>query len=351
MTRSPPSPAPSSTAVPTVQPPELSQGDAVDHLSLISLPTAASSAGVLLLIAAWFAGIFAVGLWGLRDAAATSGGTFGLLNLSPLAGGEVASGRLVLALALSASLTLLSVVIAMIVTWVRPLRSLVRATALLIQGQWHRPIPQSFAALAPVQQLAVIYEDLRRSLVDRLRSSTELNLQLESEVARRTAELERRNVELAGLLSRLESTRAELLRNQKLATVGRIASDVAGTIAEPMERLVRLSVEIGQAFDGLRDSAKLPQPPSSTPNSATTSQPINDQLAGLQDRLGQLIKSAAQASEVVRALRVYARPDPRPDSGIDPSPGASPGPSPDRYADRPPDLPPLSEKLPPAGGS
>lgn len=347
MTRSPPPPAPSSTAVPTVQPLDLSQGDAVDHLSLISLPTAASSAGVLLLIAAWFAGIFAVGLWGLRGAAAVPGGAASPLGLSTLAGGEVALGRLVLALALAASLTLLSVVMAMIVTWVRPLRSLVRATALLIQGQWHRPIPQSFAALAPVQQLAVIYEDLRRSLVDRLRSSTELNLQLESEVARRTAELERRNVELAGLLSRLESTRAELLRNQKLATVGRIASDVAGTIAEPMERLVRLSVEIGQAFDGLRDSAKRAHPPISTPNSATISLPIHAQLASLQDRLGLLIKSAAQASEVVRALRVYARPDPRPG----PSPGPSHDPSPDRYADLSPDLPPISEKLPPAGGS
>lgn len=284
-----------SAAPPAMPPEEPSGGQAVDHLSLISLPTAASSAGVLLLIAAWLAALLAFGMW----LASTSASTIG-----PNPAGSFAIRRLLWALALSASLTLLSVVIAMLVTWVRPLRSLVRATTNLIQGQWHRPIPQSIAAIAPVQQLAVIYEDLRGSLVDRLRSSTELNLQLESEVARRTAELERRNTELAALLARLEATRAELLRNQKLATVGRIASDAASAIAEPMQRLTQLALGIGQGFTALRDTGSLPdgkQPP-----------PMAAQLALLDDQLGQLIASAAQASEVVRALRVYARPDPGP---------------------------------------
>ncbi|HNN93111.1 MAG TPA: hypothetical protein PKI03_12615, partial [Pseudomonadota bacterium] len=238
-----------SAAPPAMPPEEPSGGQAVDHLSLISLPTAASSAGVLLLIAAWLAALLAFGMW----LASTSASTIG-----PNPAGSFAIRRLLWALALSASLTLLSVVIAMLVTWVRPLRSLVRATTNLIQGQWHRPIPQSIAAIAPVQQLAVIYEDLRGSLVDRLRSSTELNLQLESEVARRTAELERRNTELAALLARLEATRAELLRNQKLATVGRIASDAASAIAEPMQRLTQLALGIGQGFTALRDAGALP---------------------------------------------------------------------------------------------
>ncbi len=282
-------------ALPAMPPEEPSGGQAVDHLSLISLPTAASSAGVLLLIAAWLAALVAFGMWQVQAPASEIG-------LDPA--GSFAISRLLWALALSASLALLSVVIAMLITWVRPLRSLVRATTSLIQGQWHRPIPQSIAAIAPVQQLAVIYEDLRGSLVDRLRSSTELNLQLESEVARRTAELERRNTELAALLARLEATRAELLRNQKLATVGRIASDAASAIAEPMQRLTQLALGIGQGFTALRDAGALPdgeRPP-----------PLAARLALLGDQLGLLIASAAQASEVVRALRVYARPDPGP---------------------------------------
>lgn len=311
MNRSTTRSVPSNPDVPIARPVEPSQGEAVDHLSLISLPTAASSAGVLLFIAAWFVAIFAIGLWGIR--AASDSGTVSSPLMTSMASGDVALSRVCPALGLSASLTLASVVLAMIITWVRPLRSLVRATTLLIQGQWHRPIPQSLAAIAPVQQLAVIYEDLRRSLVDRLRSSTELNLQLESEVARRTAELDRRNVELAALLTRLESTRAELLRNQKLATVGRIASDVAGSIAAPMQRLVQLSQQIGEDFDGLLASTHMAPPAGDSHSESTitgaTAGAIAVRLASLDDRLGQLIASAAQAGEVVRALRVYARPD------------------------------------------
>lgn len=298
-------------------PEEPSGGQAVDHLSLISLPTAASSAGVLLLIAAWLATLVAFGMWLAHTPASEIG-------LEPA--NSLAISRLLWALALSASLALLSVVIAMLITWVRPLRSLVRATTSLIQGQWHRPIPQSIAAIAPVQQLAVIYEDLRGSLVDRLRSSTELNLQLESEVARRTAELERRNTELAALLARLEATRAELLRNQKLATVGRIASDAASAIAEPMQRLTQLALGIGQGLTALRDAGSFPdgkRPP-----------PMAAQLALLDDQLGQLIASAAQASEVVRALRVYARPDPGPYAPhlVPESPAQNPAENPDPAA-------------------
>ena len=223
------------------------ESEADDPLSLISLPTAASVAGVLALIAAWLA-VIAVGggLWLLENSQ-----PIGASVAASLAATSTTSQAPIVALALAASLTFLSVVLAMIVTWVRPLRSLVRATTLLIQGQWHRPIPQSIAAIAPVQQLAVIYEDLRGSLVDRLRSSTELNLQLESEVARRTAELERRSGELAALLLRLESTRSEILRNEKLATVGRVASDVAGSIQEPMAVLLSVPPKVGLAFSRL----------------------------------------------------------------------------------------------------
>jgi len=311
------------------------EGEADDPLSLISLPTAASIAGVLALIAAWLA-VIAVGggLWLLARPQSVAAST--ALSRASTATWDTSQAPIV-ALALAASLTFLSVVLAMIVTWVRPLRSLVRATTLLIQGQWHRPIPQSIAAIAPVQQLAVIYEDLRGSLVDRLRSSTELNLQLESEVARRTAELERRSGELAALLLRLESTRSEILRSEKLATVGRVASDVAGSIQEPMAVLLSVPPKVGQAFSRLValtqvvDSAvaasatlrTAPEPgdqgagltasPGPGPDDVVQDDAIQDEVADtlreLDTWLASVADSAARVSHVVRALRVYARPD------------------------------------------
>ena len=47
-----------------------------------------------------------------------------------------------------------------------------------------------------VGRLTYAFEEMRRALNDKLRSSTEINLSLEQEVTRRTAELERRNTEL-----------------------------------------------------------------------------------------------------------------------------------------------------------
>ena len=331
-----------------------------EQLSLISLPTAASVAGVLALIAAWAAvilvggGLWLLGRTGAGDAAeawsASQGTSIALGSAVPI-----------LPLALAASLTFASVVLAMIVTWVRPLRSLVRSTTRLIQGQWHRPIPQSIAAIAPVQQLAVIYEDLRGSLVERLRSSTELNLQLESEVARRTAELERRNSELAALLQRLESTRSEILRNEKLATVGRIGSDVACSIDEPMAVLTSLPPRVAQGFAQLSAMAQT-APAGGIPSAMDAlggcgssiekrddGSPRSDvaTLSEIDAWLAAVIESAASVSHVVRALRVYARPESLPASLAPRSPwpagsGTAPGTNDDEKAD------PSPTRLPPA---
>ena len=288
---------------------ELTEDETSEQLSLISLPTAASVAGVLALIAAWAAVILVGGgLWLLgRTTTLDEAGAWPASHGAAIAMGSAVP---ILPLALAASLTFASVVLAMIVTWVRPLRSLVRATTRLIQGQWHRPIPQSIAAIAPVQQLAGIYEDLRGSLVDRLRSSTELNLQLESEVARRTAELERRNADLAALLARLESTRSEILRNEKLATVGRIAADVAHSLRTPMTVLQTLPPRLSSAFDSLVGTL-------ADPGSGPVANPASQTLQEMDAWLVSVIESATQVSHVVRTLRVYARP------GVEPLSAAS----------------------------
>lgn len=312
-----------------------------EQLSLISLPTAASVAGVLALIAAWAAVILVGGgLWLLgRTATGDAAEAWSASHGTSIALGSAVP---ILPLALAASLTFASVVLAMIVTWVRPLRSLVRSTTRLIQGQWHRPIPQSIAAIAPVQQLAGIYEDLRGSLVDRLRSSTELNLQLESEVARRTAELERRNADLAALLARLESTRSEILRNEKLATVGRIAADVAFSLRAPMTVLQTVPPRLSGAFDAITQASADPCPSSSdrpVEGPLSLSQTLRDMDAWLV----AVIESATQVSRVVRTLRVYARPGLEPASAASkPMWGSSGDPVGDEKAD------PLPSRLPPA---
>ena len=293
----------------------------------ITLPTVGSLGGILLILGGGLSITLIGGFLWCRHALAAAGSVPHGLSPSEMAPLGPLPGRLIGGLAMAASLCLLSVLLAFIAAWVRPLQSLVRATTALIQGAWHRPVPISSVAIAPVQNLQAAYEGLRRALVDRLRSSTELNLQLESEVARRTAELAQRNVDLAALLGRLEATRSELLRTEKLATVGRVAAHVAGTIKPAVTQLAALPPQILRAFEDLEahlahapavpptDPAQPPQRSAAQPGDLNPVDGIDRQIATLEqmDRwLGALIDQATQVSHVVRTLRVYARPEPRP---------------------------------------
>ena len=139
-----------------------------------------------------------------------------------------------------------------------PVRDLLNRAAAVVgqaaggRGELQRPIVLGVSAPTEVIELQRLFDQLRRLLLARLRSSTEQNLQLEAEVARRSAELSRRNTELSDALTRLESAREELLRAEKLATVGRIAA------GNPIER-------VGNAFFGtlwkVYVKPRLPSPP------------------------------------------------------------------------------------------
>src|SRR4029077_17090183 len=75
-------------------------------------------------------------------------------------------------------------------------------SAEMARGELARPVPPSGEA-DEIGRLSFAFEEMRRALRDKLRSTESLNIDLEREVRRRTEVLEQRNAELHDALEKL----------------------------------------------------------------------------------------------------------------------------------------------------
>jgi methyl-accepting chemotaxis protein len=180
----------------------------------------------------------------------------------------------------------------------RPVRYLERRAAAMAEGDLLLPVVQTAVEVDEVGRLTFAFEEMRRGLSEMLRSSTELNLQLEAEVGRRAAELSRRNQEVSDAMNRLQLMRGELLRTEKLATMGRIAAEVTSEINNPVNVMATMTDPITEELDELaRLSGERPLDRGR----------IRESVAELRKMLDVLHRGAQRAKEIVRATRIYAR--------------------------------------------
>lgn len=186
--------------------------------------------------------------------------------------------------------------------WVRPLRRLRDQVLALSRGEWNRlllsePLP------GELWTVLLRLEGLRRALLDRLRSSTELNLQLEGEVARRSAELARRNAALAQAVAKLQQAREELVRSERLAAVGSVVASLTSEINNPVSSMVSLVAPLkdthGELSDCLLTWAEQRQQDDSL---RLRAQLLTDEL---HEMLALLLRGGRRARDVVRAMRGY----------------------------------------------
>ena len=98
---------------------------------------------------------------------------------------------IVLALALALGLVLL-----IVRDMVAPVRALEERSDEMARGELARPVPPSGEA-DEIGRLSFAFEEMRRALRDKLRSTESLNIDLEREVRRRTEVLEQRNARAA----------------------------------------------------------------------------------------------------------------------------------------------------------
>ncbi len=135
---------------------------------------------------------------------------------------------------------------------VLPIRALEARSEEMARGELARPLPPSGEA-DEIGRLAVAFEEMRRALRDRLRSTESINIDLEREVRRRTEALEARNAELREALEKLKRAQDNLVRSEKLASMGRLVAGIAHEINNPVNAVINT---LGPLEETLRQIAE-----------------------------------------------------------------------------------------------
>jgi signal transduction histidine kinase len=176
---------------------------------------------------------------------------------------------------------------------VGPIHALEARSEEMARGELARPLPPSGEA-DEIGRLAVVFEEMRRALRDRLRSTESINIDLEREVRRRTEALEQRNVELREALEKLHRAQDNLVRSEKLASMGRLVAGIAHEINNPVNAVIN---SLGPLEETVRQLAQM-------------AHETDAELGGSAEEMMAVVKrGAARTKAIVQALHNYSRGD------------------------------------------
>jgi signal transduction histidine kinase len=222
----------------------------------------------------------------LGSVAVFASGLVLLFALSPTRALSVMLGSVLLALGLALGLVLL-----IVRDMVAPIRALEERSDEMARGELARPVPPSGEA-DEIGRLTFAFEEMRRALRDKLRSTESLNIDLEREVRRRTEVLEQRNVELRDALEKLRRAQDDLIRTEKLASMGRLVAGIAHEINNPVNAVINT---LGPLEEAIHELHGAPDPEAAD--------------ARVQEMLRVVQRGAARSKAIVQALHNYSRGD------------------------------------------
>src|SRR6185437_6384979 len=183
-----------------------------------------------------------------------------------------------IALALALALGLVFFIVRDMVT---PVVALEERSDEMARGELARPVPPAGEA-DEIGRLSFAFEEMRRALRDKLRSTESLNIDLEREVRRRTEVLEQRNRELHDALEKLRRAQDDLIRSEKLASMGRLVAGIAHEINNPVNAVINTLGPREAATRAAADAAEM---------------------------LRVVRRGAARSKAIVQALHNYSRGD------------------------------------------
>ena len=175
----------------------------------------------------------------------------------------------------------------------RPIRKLERRANGMARGDLAEPV-SSGGEGDEIGRLTFALEEMRRALREKLRSTEEVNLDLERAVQRRTADLAKKNRELAETLDKLTRAQDQLVRAEKMASIGQLVAGIAHEINNPVNAIVNTVGPLEEAIDCIKSNDDDERREAATD--------VSDMVRVIQ-------RGAQRTKDIVRALHNYSRTD------------------------------------------
>ena len=185
------------------------------------------------------------------------------------------------------------IVLFTVAQFVRPIRRLETRADGMARGELAKPV-SSGGEGDEIGRLTFALEEMRRALREKLRSTEEVNMDLERAVQRRTADLAKKNRELAETLEKLTRAQDQLVRAEKMASIGQLVAGIAHEINNPVNAIVNtvgpLELAIADFDSGDPDKKR------------EAGEDVKDMIRVVQ-------RGAQRTKAIVQALHNYSRTD------------------------------------------
>jgi signal transduction histidine kinase len=174
-----------------------------------------------------------------------------------------------------------------------PIRRLEQRADAMARGELADPVAAGGEG-DEIGRLTLALEEMRRALRDKLRSTEEVNLDLERAVQMRTADLARKNRELAEAIDKLTRAQAQLVRSEKLASIGQLVAGIAHEINNPVNAIVNT---VGPLEDAIGDI------------DSADAQARSEAAKDVREMVKVVQRGAQRTKAIVSALHNYSRTD------------------------------------------
>jgi signal transduction histidine kinase len=125
----------------------------------------------------------------------------------------------------------------------------------------------------------------------------ELNAGLERRVEQRTRELEKSNAQLRDALTKLERARDDLVRSEKLASLGALVAGIAHELSTPLGNSLTVATTLSDRIAAFEDQLS---------NSEVASSSFDDMLKQAKHAMRLLTRSLFRASELINNFKKVA---------------------------------------------